>query len=279
MQTNQFNLAKQANIIEFLHVKAVIDAEKEAISRINFIKHQLHLSQCKALVLGISGGIDSTVAGRLAQIAVEQLRETQHNVRFIAMRLPYGIQKDECDAQKAIAFIQPDELVTVNIKVASDASLKALMENPINVRDEAQLDFILGNIKARQRMVSQYAMAGFANALVIGTDHAAEALMGFFTKHGDGACDLAPLTGLNKRQVKAVGTYLQVPDDLVNKFPTADLENLFPLRPDEEAFGLSYQEIDDFLEGKIMPETSCQKIFKVFDATAHKRALPITPYD
>src|ERR1044071_3915976 len=85
--------------------------------------------------------------------------------------------------------------------------------------------FLLGNIKARQRMIAQFALAGAMRGLVIGTDHSAEALMGFYTKFGDGAADILPLAGLNKRRVRAVAKLLGAPDDLVFKVPTADLEN------------------------------------------------------
>src|SRR5690606_21546914 len=82
------------------------------------------------------------------------------------------------------------------------------------------------------------------------TDHAAEALMGFFTKFGDGAADVTPLTGLNKRRVRALAQAMGAPDEQVNKVPTADLESLSPLKPDEVAMGVSYTEIDAFLEGR-----------------------------
>jgi len=78
---------------------------------------------------------------------------------------------------------------------------------------------------------------------VIGTDHAAEALMGFYTKFGDGACDLTPLHGLNKRRVRAVAEWLGAPNELVHKVPTADLESLSPGKADEDAFGITYAEI------------------------------------
>ena len=98
-------------------------------------------------------------------------------------------------------------------------------------------------------MVAQYAVAGAARGLVVGTDHAAEAVTGFFTKHGDGAADVVPLNGLTKRRVRATAEALGAPGPIVRKIPTADLESLRPGRPDEEAFGFTYDDIDDFLEG------------------------------
>src|SRR6185437_3707161 len=145
--------------------------------------------------------VDSLTAALLAQQAVRELRETGYDASFVAVRLPYGPQADETDAAKAIEIIGADRVLTVNIKPSTDAAFESLRASGLNFTDAAQEDFIRGNIKARQRMITQYAIAGVLHGLVIGTDHAAEALMGFFTKFGDGASDVVPLSGLNKRRV------------------------------------------------------------------------------
>jgi NAD+ synthase len=268
---------QQRAIIEELLVVPDFDAARETERRIAFLADYLIRSNMRAYVLGISGGIDSTTAGRLAQLAVERVRRQGREASFIAVRLPYGIQRDEQDAQKALQFIRPDRALTVDIKPAADAMLDAAIAGGIGFRDAAQQDFILGNVKARQRMIAQYAIAGASAGLVIGTDHAAEALMGFFTKFGDGACDLTPLTGLNKRRVRAIAETLGAPKELVFKVPTADLENFAPQRPDEEAYGISYDEIDDFLEGASVSGHVYETIFRFYNATVHKRALPAHP--
>jgi NAD+ synthase len=266
---------EQQHIINALHVSPSFDAQAEIARRTDFLCNHLIRTGMHAYVLGISGGVDSTTAGCLAQAAVRQARKRGHDARFIAMRLPYGVQKDEADAQQAVQAIGPDELLTVDVKPASDAMLAAVKTAGHGFASHEQEDFVLGNIKARQRMIAQYAIAGATRGLVIGTDHAAEALMGFFTKFGDGAADLTPLTGLNKRRVRAVAKEFGVTDKLVFKVPTADLETLAPLKPDEAAFGLSYEEIDDFLEGKQVSERAYDIIFRQYQATAHKRALPL----
>lgn len=140
-----------------------------------------------------------------------------------------------------------------------------------------QEDFVLGNIKARQRMIAQYAVAGARRGLVIGTDHAAEAVMGFFTKFGDGACDLAPLSGLTKGRVRELASHLGAPAELVRKIPTADLETLRPQLPDESAFGVGYDEIDAFLEGRPVSESTMAIIERFYLAGRHKRTLPVQP--
>lgn len=270
---------QQREIIQALQVPEHFDPAAEAERRIQFLKDYLLGSRQESYVLGISGGVDSSTAGRLAQLAVERAREESGNarLRFIAMRLPYGVQRDEEDAQRALQFIQPDETHTVNVKPASDAMLASVREAKVAFDDELHEDFTLGNIKARQRMIAQYAVAGARRGLVIGTDHAAEALMGFYTKFGDGACDLTPLHGLNKRRVRAMAEWLGAPDALVHKVPTADLESLSPGKADEDAFGITYAEIDDFLEGKPVSPATLEIILNTYRRSAHKRDLPYTP--
>ena len=267
----------QRDIIRDLHVSQTFDADSEIERRVAFLADYLAEAGMQSLVLGISGGVDSLAGGCLAQRAVELARSRGHQAIFIAMRLPYGEQRDEPDAQASLRVIRPDKQLTVNIKPASDAMLQALLDGKVQFRDAAQQDFLLGNIKARQRMIAQYAVAGAHNGLVVGTDHAAEALMGFFTKFGDGAADLMPLTGLNKRRVRALALAMGAPQSLAMKIPTADLESLSPLKPDEEAFGVTYGEIDDFLEGKDVSEQAAQIILRTFHRSAHKRELPRFP--
>lgn len=271
------NTEAQQTIIRDLEAQTQIDARKEVERRRDFLVRQMETSGQHTLVLGISGGVDSTVAGKLAQLAVDHARERGLEARFVAMRLPYQEQKDEHDAQRALEFIGADECLTVNIAKASDTMLEALESGGLQFNDASHRDFVMGNIKARQRMIAQYAVAGARGGLVVGTDQAAEALMGFFTKYGDGACDVAPLTGLSKRQVRDLGRELGAPSELVDKVPTADLESLTPGKTDEDAFGISYEEIDDFLEGKPVSDKVYKVILTAYRNTQHKRNLPIAP--
>jgi NAD+ synthase len=269
--------SEQLRIAAELGVAPKFDAGAEASRRIDFIADFVRTAKARTLVLGISGGVDSTVTGRMCQLAVETLRRTGLDARFIAMRLPYGVQNDEVDAQLALAFIAADQTLTVDVQPASDAAMRALEAAGVRFLDLSHRDFALGNIKARQRMIAQYAVAGTTGGLVVGTDHAAEALMGFFTKYGDGGCDLAPLSGLTKRRVRDIAAELGAPSRLASKTPTADLETLQPLRPDEAAMGVRYEDIDDFLEGRTVSPSALQVIFDAYRRTAHKRALPAIP--
>lgn len=260
-----------------LGVSASFDAPAECGRRIHFLRDYLLQSRLSTLVLGISGGIDSTTAGRMCQLAVEGARAQGAGATFLAMRLPYGVQADESDAQVALAFIRPDETLTVDIKTAADAMLHAVRSGGLQFTDAAQEDFVLGNIKARQRMVAQYAAAGARQGLVVGTDHAAEAVMGFFTKYGDGGFDLTPLGGLTKRRVRALAASLGAPSALINKVPTADLESLRPQLPDEAAYGVTYGQIDDYLESKAVDRRATEVIEAAYRRTRHKRAMPLHP--
>lgn len=267
----------QQTIAAALGVTSDFNAEEEAHRRMVFLKEYLRNSSCRAYVLGISGGVDSLTAGMLAQAAVSQLREDGYQARFIAVRLPYGVQADEKDAQMALDVILPDRVVTADIKPASNAIWDALAADGADLIDIKTRHFHLGNIKARQRMIAQYGLAGAVRGLVIGTDQAAEALMGFFTKFGDGAADILPLAGLTKRRVRAIAAAMGAPSELVYKVPTADLESDAPLRPDEQVFGVTYDEIDDFLEGKAIRAEAEERILAFYRGSEHKRRLPVTP--
>ncbi|MFK0046398.1 ammonia-dependent NAD(+) synthetase [Streptomyces sp. NPDC090741] len=267
----------QQEIARDLQVSETFDAHREIERRVAFLAERLTSTGLRSLVLGISGGVDSTTAGRLCQLAVERVREAGHEATFYAMRLPYGVQADEKDAQLALGFIQADRVLTVDVKPASDAALEAALAGGTAFRDAHHQDFVQGNIKARQRMIAQYAVAGAHDGLVVGTDHAAEAVSGFFTKFGDGAADLVPLTGLTKRRVRAVADVLGAPAELVWKTPTADLETLDPGKADEDALGVTYDDIDDFLEGKPVDERAFDTIVRRYRLTDHKRQLPVAP--
>lgn len=270
-------MSLQQEIIRALGARPQIDPQEEIRRSVDFLKAYLQrYSFLKSLVLGISGGQDSTLAGKLCQMAITELREETGNdaLQFIAVRLPFGVQFDEQDCQDALAFIQPDRVLTVNIKGAVLASEQALREAGIELSD-----FVRGNEKARERMKAQYSIAGMTSGVVVGTDHAAEAITGFFTKYGDGGTDINPLFRLNKRQGKQLLAALGCPAHLYQKAPTADLEDDRPSLPDEAALGVSYENIDDYLEGKTVDPATASIIEGWYLKTEHKRRPPITVFD
>ncbi|MFE8694801.1 ammonia-dependent NAD(+) synthetase [Cytobacillus sp. FJAT-53684] len=270
-------MSLQNEIMKKLNVKAVIEPKTEIRQRINFLKEYLIQTKAKGYVLGISGGQDSTLAGRLAQLAVEELRNEGHEeALFVTVRLPYGTQADEEDAKLALSFIKADHEYVFNIKAAVDEVEK---EYNAIVQTKPLSDYQKGNVKARMRMIAQYAFGGEKGLLVIGTDHAAEAITGFYTKYGDGGADITPLTGLTKRQGKALLQELSADERLYLKVPTADLLDEKPGQADETELGITYDELDDYLEGKEVKKEVAEKIEKRYLLTEHKRQIPASMFD
>ncbi|MET0853362.1 MAG: ammonia-dependent NAD(+) synthetase [Microterricola sp.] len=272
--------ALQSQIMADLNVTPTIDPAVEVRRRVDFLIDYLGRTGATGLVLGISGGQDSTLAGRLCQLAVEEIAATRSADGgaapvFVAVRLPYAVQRDEDDAQLALDFIRPSQTVTFNIAAGVDG----IADEFLQATGEAVTDFNKGNVKARARMIAQYAIAGQFGYLVVGTDHAAEAVTGFFTKYGDGGTDLLPLGGLTKRQGRSMLQHLGAAERLYLKAPTADLLDENPGQTDEANLGLSYSDIDDYLEGKEVPDSVATAIESRYRATEHKRRTPASPAD
>ncbi|KLV25064.1 MULTISPECIES: ammonia-dependent NAD(+) synthetase [Niallia] len=265
----------QEKIMKDLNVQPEINPKQEIEKRVQFLKDYAKKAKAKGFVLGISGGQDSSLAGRLAQLAVEELRAEGYNATFVAVRLPYGVQADEVDAKRAMEFIKADKEYVFNIKTPVD-DVKTVYDN---MSETPLADYHKGNVKARMRMIAQYAIGGQENLLVIGTDHAAEAVTGFFTKYGDGGADVLPLTGLSKRQGKQLLKELNAEEALYLKVPTADLLDNKPGQADETELGITYDELDDYLEGKEVTQAVAEKIEARYLLTEHKRQVPASMFD
>ena len=267
--------ALQAQIIEEMGVKPEIDPAAEVAARVDFLASYLRATKTNGFVLGISGGVDSSLAGKLCQLAVEKLSFAGVEAAFVAVRLPYRVQHDEDDAQAALAFIKPHTEWTFNVGPGVDG----VEEEFLKTTGSEISDFNKGNVKARIRMVAQYALAGEHNYLVVGTDHGAESVTGFFTKFGDGGADVLPLFGLNKRQNRQLLEHLGAPRQVWEKVPTADLLDGKPGRTDEDELGITYDQIDDYLEGREVPEGVAATIEEKYLRTRHKRTTPVTIHD
>ncbi|TDE91549.1 ammonia-dependent NAD(+) synthetase [Occultella glacieicola] len=265
----------QQIIVAEMGVRPQIDVEAEAEARVGFLCDYLAATGARGYALGISGGLDSTLAGRLAQLAAERRRADGADAAFLAIRLPYRVQFDEDDAQAALDFIAPDEIVTYNVAPAVDAfEAEFLTATGLPVSD-----FTKGNSKARLRMVAQYALAAERGLLVIGTDHGSESVTGFFTKFGDGAADVLPLFGLDKGQNRRLLQQLGGPERLWAKQPTADLLDGIPGQPDEAELGVAYADIDAYVEGRDVAADVAERIEAAWLRTRHKRTTPVTPAD
>lgn len=265
----------QAQIIEEMGVKPQIDPADEVRRRVDFLRQYLATTRTRGFVLGISGGVDSSLAGRLCQLAIEGLSDRGDDVDFVAVRLPYRVQADEEDAQAALRFIRPKTSWSFDVEPATTGvEIEYQKTSGVDISD-----FSKGNVKARIRMVAQYALAGDRNLLVVGTDHAAESTTGFFTKFGDGGADILPLYGLNKRQIREIARHLGAEERVWSKAPTADLLDATPGRLDEDELGISYDVIDDYLEGRDVTDEQAEAIETRFLRTRHKRTTPVTILD
>ncbi|WP_276356697.1 ammonia-dependent NAD(+) synthetase [Cohnella caldifontis] len=263
-------MSLQQEIIAKLGVKPRIDVDEEIAKRVAFLKDYVKKAGAAGLLIAISGGIDSAVATGLCKRATDELtQETGKAYMTLGVFQPYGEQEDiEHSYSVAEAFGLAHKVET-NIQEAVDEiaieteyAFKAL-GMPRHLSRGGK-----GNVKARTRMVVQYALAFDLNLLVVGTDHASEALTGFFTKWGDGAVDITPLSSLNKRQIRQIAQRLGVPEAVLNKAPTA---GLWEGQTDENELGVSYEANSDYLEGKEIDPQAREILEKHFRRTEHKR--------
>lgn len=263
-------MSLQQEIIARFGVKPTIDVNEEIRRRVDFLKEYVQKARTTGLLIAISGGIDSAVVAALCKKATDELAaETGKPYMTLGVFQPYGEQEDIEDSYAVAKAIGLTTTVETNIEEAvdeivleSEYALKAVGVNRHLSREGK------GNVKARTRMVVQYALAFDLNLLVAGTDHASEAITGFYTKWGDGAVDIMPLSSLNKRQVQMLGAALGIPDRVIHKVPTA---GLWPGQTDENELGISYEDNCDYLEGKAIDPAIAHKLEQQYLRTAHKR--------
>ncbi|MEK0312679.1 ammonia-dependent NAD(+) synthetase [Cohnella sp. 56] len=267
-------MSLQQDIVARLGVKPSIDPEAEIARRVGFLKDYVKQAGAAGLLIAISGGVDSAVAAGLCKRATDELSaETGRKYMTLGVFQPYGEQEDIAHSYAVAEAFDLKHKVETNIEEAVD---EIALETEHAFKSLGMSRHVSrggkGNIKARTRMVVQYALAFDLNLLVVGTDHASEALTGFYTKWGDGAVDITPLSSLNKRQVRQVARALGVPAEVVDKAPTA---GLWAGQTDEAELGVSYDDNSDYLEGKPIPDAAREILEKHYQRTHHKRqAIP-----
>lgn len=261
----------QQEIIARFNVKPVIDVQEEIRKRTAFLKEQVLQAGASGLLIAISGGVDSAVAAALCKRATDELTAEQgKEYRTLGVFQPYGRQEDIADSYAVAEAIGLSMKAETNVEDAvnevaleAEYALKALgIHRHLSIPGK-------GNVKARIRMVVQYALAFELNMLVVGTDHASEAVAGFYTKWGDGAVDVMPLSSLNKRQVWQLGRALGIPAQVIDKTPTA---GLWEGQTDEAEMGISYEDNCDYLEGKSIAPEVREKLEAIYRKSEHKRA-------
>lgn len=267
----EIGMSLQEEIIARLGVKPEIDVEEEIRKRVDFLKEYVKKSGTAGLLIAISGGIDSAVAAGLCKRATDELTaESGKEYKTVGVFQPYGEQVDIEDSYSVAQAFDLKYRIETNIE---DAVNEIALEAEFGLKSIGIHQHLSrggkGNVKARTRMVLQYALAFELNLLVVGTDHASEAITGFFTKYGDGAVDITPLSTLNKRQVRALASTLGVPQPILDKAPTA---GLWEGQTDENELGITYGDNCDYLEGKAIPDEVREKLEKQYLKTEHKRA-------
>jgi len=242
------------------------------------MRRQLTSAGGRGFVLGLSGGVDSAVVARLAQLAAPG--------HVVAAILP--THSDPRDEQDAELIAKHFSLPTVRVDLsgaydaAIDALLPAVQDLPAVTRpvsnDAAEVRRPLANIKPRLRMTALYFLANRLDYLVAGTGNRAELSIGYFTKHGDGGCDLLPIGRLVKSEVRALARALNVPASITDRTPTA---GLWLGQTDEEEMGFTYTDLERYLEEgpQGVPPALAMKIERLIRSSEHKCALPPMPDD
>ena len=228
---------------------------------VNWIKESLGDAGADGIVMGLSGGVDSSCVAALAKEAVGR-------DKVLALILPcYSHPQDIQDA-KLVARRLKIKTITIDLSRIHKTLVKILPNaNPIAV----------ANLKPRLRMLVLYYFANKLNYLVCGTGNKSELRVGYFTKHGDGATDILPLGDLLKTRVKQLAKELNIPPHIINKPPTA---GLWPGQTDEDEMGITYSELDDILERlekrkrQILPKEKVKKVKEMIKHSAHKRQGP-----
>lgn len=220
---------------------------------IEWLKKQVKKSKTKGLIVGLSGGIDSALVAALAQQAMRD--------NFLALILPINNKTRNFDKLDAIEMC---EKLNINYRVID------LENDYLNLVEKLKLtmDITKANLQARLRMSIIYAIAQENNYLVLGTDNKAEYELGYFTKYGDGACDLLPIINLYKDEVFYLAKYYNIPESILKKKPSA---GLWEGQEDEKELGFSYNNFKNFsLNNKINSNIE-KKIKNQILKTNHKR--------
>ena len=241
-----------------------------------FIESMTDAAGVDQTVIGLSGGIDSTLT---AHLAVEALGA--ENVYGLVMPSEVNTEENTSDAERVASEILDVDYDVVAIDPIVDAFLDAY--------SDAEGDRMsVGNLRVRSRAVLSYLAANHRGALVLGTGNKSEALVGYFTKYGDGAVDCHPIANLYKAQVRQLASYVGVPDDLAEKTASAEM---WVGQTDEEEMGLDYPTLDSILalhvEGGVsksataaeigVDEAAVERVRELNRRSEHKRRVPPEP--
>jgi NAD+ synthase len=226
-----------------------------------WLKQQLKKSGCTGYVIGISGGIDSSVTSVLCRQATDAT---------LGLILPCGYSSSE-DINDARALAKH---FGIEFRVYNLTPVYEQLLNGLGLQVDTPITIPLANIKARLRMIALYYESNRLNRLVAGTGNRTELTLGFFTKYGDGGVDLLPLGGLLKREIRGLATYLGIPEKIISKTPSP---GLWPGQTDEGELGASYDQLDDLVSGKTpqgLTKEEIKRLQKRIADNKHKRQPP-----
>lgn len=241
---------------------------KKIDKTVEWLRQQVKNSGTKGLVVGISGGVDSALVSFLVKKAFPD--------NSIGVILPCKSNPQDKEDALKVADVCNIEHVEVDLTQAHESIINQVSSTLIKRGDahEVNMRSSDSNLRARLRMSTIYAIANAKNYLVVGTDNAAESFTGYFTKYGDGGVDILPISNLTKREVRQWSKAVGVPKEIVEKSPSA---GLWIGQTDEKEMGTTYDMIDDFLEGKEVPQKDKEIILKLHRISEHKRMMPPTP--
>ncbi|MGI6226751.1 MAG: NAD(+) synthase [Peptococcales bacterium] len=244
----------------------MIGSEKKIDLTVQWLKEQVESSKTNGLIVGVSGGIDSALCSYLIKKAFPD--------NSLGVIMPCESNPD--DTKDALKVVTNCGLKYLEIDLSSihNKLFKMVSDKLVDVNEKLRLELASANLKARLRMSTLYAVANSLNYLVVGTDNAAEIYTGYFTKYGDGGVDILPIARLTKREVRDWSQTLGIPQEIINKTPSA---GLWDNQTDEDDLGTTYNIIDDFLEGKDIPEKDRLIIEKLHKISYHKRQTPLLP--
>ena len=228
-----------------------------------WIRESVLVGGCRGVVLGMSGGIDSSLTAVLCKRAFPE--------STLGIIMPcYSSPGDE---KHALVMARQFSIPTKKVVLDGifDAFLKLLPGEGI---DTAANRMAKANLKVRLRMVTLYYFANQLKYMVVGSSNRSEVTVGYFTKYGDGGVDIMPLGNLVKKQVRELATFLDIPKKIIDKPPTA---GLWPGQTDEGEFGFTYQELDRYIVTGKASHTIKTKVDAMAAASHHKRALPLVP--
>ncbi len=230
---------------------------------VSWLRERVLAGECKGVVLGMSGGVDSSVAAVLCQRAFPQ--------SMFGVLMPcYSSPEDE---EHALAVASKFSIPTKTVVLDSvfDTLLKVLPEDSA---DPAASQPAQANLKVRLRMLTLYYFANQLKYMVVGSSNRSELSVGYFTKYGDGGVDILPLGNLVKGQVSELASSLGIPQEIINKPPSAGLR---PGQTDEGDLGFSYDELDRYLVSGQASDEVRGMIESMMAAGSHKRLPPTVP--